>query len=130
MKIRNDYVTRCFENFEGKAASLCGTNMLDLGQSPSERDQPQPKACVLKQIVIFGMGTLVTEEISSPVLDWGVVQSFSLSSTGPASLAGPTLCYLAALGDEENRLVVPPPQPPGNQPTVWGRRAGSTSLGA
>lgn len=76
------------ENFEGKAASLCVTNMLDLGQSPSERDQLQSKACVSKQMVIFGMGALVTEETSSPFLDWGVVGSVFFCPFHGASKSG------------------------------------------
>lgn len=99
---------------EGKVASLCCTNVLDLGQSPSKRNEPQPKACVSKRIAIFGTETPVTKETSSPVL---------APSTGPASLAGLALCDLTALGNEQNRLVVPP-----HQPAVWGQRAGSTSL--
>lgn len=51
-----------------------------------------------------------------------MVQTFSAPSTGPAILAGSTLWDLAALRNEQNRLVFTP------QPAAWGWRAGSVSL--
>ena len=60
------------ENFEGKFASLCSTNLLDLGQSPSKWNELQPKPAYQSQIAIFRTETLVAKETpSSPGLGGG-----------------------------------------------------------